>query len=100
MGLYLVEVDLDVSTPEKRAAVFERVEQVITNAGTPTAKLVAGPWGSLNRPTIYMVFNNPDLEQSLPELMGLYNAGLIRDVRSQPITDWKGVKAAAAKVAG
>lgn len=100
MGLYLVEVDLDVSTPEKRAEVFERVEQVVTNAGTPTSKLVAGPWGSLNRPTVYLVFDNPDQEQSLPEIMGLYNAGLIRDVRTQPITDWNGVKAAAAKVEG
>lgn len=100
MGLYLVEVDLDVSTPEKRAEVFERVEQVVTNAGTPTAKLVAGPWGSLNRPTIFMVLDNPDLEQSLPEIMGLYNAGLIRDTRSQPIADWNGVKAAAEKAAG
>ena len=51
MGLYLVEVDIDVSTPEKRAAIMERIEQVVTNKGTPTAKLVAGPFGSLNRPT-------------------------------------------------
>lgn len=32
-----------------------------------------------------MVLDNPDLEQSLPEIVGLYNAGLIRDTRSQPI---------------
>ena len=98
MGLYLVEVDIDVSTPAKRAEIFERIEQVVTNAGTPTAKLVAGPWGSLNRPTIFMVLDNPDMEQSLPEIMGLYNAGLIRDTRSHPIADWNGVKAAAEKV--
>ncbi len=33
MGLYLVEVDIDVSTPEKRAAIMERIEEVITNKG-------------------------------------------------------------------
>ena len=43
MGLYLVEVDIDVSTPDKRGEIFERIEQVVTNTGTPTAKLVAGP---------------------------------------------------------
>ena len=44
-----------------------------------------------------MVLDNPDMEQSLPEIMELYNAGLIRDTRSQPIADWNGVKAAAEK---
>ncbi len=98
MGLYLVEVDIDVSTPEKRAAVMERIEQVVTNKGTPTAKLVAGPFGSLNRPTIYLALDNPDQLQSLPELMGLYEAGLVRDIRTEPVADWDSIKAAAAKV--
>ncbi len=98
MGLYLVEVDIDVSTPEKRAAIMERIEEVITNKGTGTAKLVAGPFGSLHRPTVYFAFDNPDQLQSLPDIMGLYNAGLIRDVRSEAVADWDSIKAAAAKV--
>ena len=100
MAIYLVEVDIDVSTPEKCAAVTERIEEVITNGGTPTAKLLAGPFGSLNRPTVYFAFDNPDLQQSFPELMGSYNAGLIRDIRTEPVADWDSVRAAAAEVEG
>jgi hypothetical protein len=43
MSLYLAEVRFDVSTPEKRTKVMERVEQVVKAGGTPTARLVAGP---------------------------------------------------------
>ena len=98
MALYLVEVQLDVSTPEKRAQIMEQVEQVVKNGGTPDFRLVAGPWGSLENPTLFLVTDNPDLTQSLPALIGFYNAGLIRDLRSRPIIDWEGLKAAAAKV--
>ena len=50
MSLYLVEVRVDVSTPEKRAQVMERVDQVVKAGGTPTARLMAGPWASMENP--------------------------------------------------
>jgi hypothetical protein len=78
---------------------MERVEQVVKERGTPTA-LVAGPWASLENPTVLFVFENPDLNQSLPATMELYNAGLISDIRMRPIMDWEGAKAAAAKAQG
>ncbi len=97
MSLYLVEIQLDLSTPEKRAQVMERVEQVIKEGGTPNSRLVAGPWASMESQTLWLVSDNPDLNAGLPMVMGLYNAGLIRDTRIRPIIDWDGLKAAAAK---
>jgi hypothetical protein len=97
MSLFLVEMRLDVSTPEKVAQITERVEQAIKAGGTPTARLVAGPWSSLENPTLFWVLENPDLSKSMPEIMELYGAGLISDQRIRPIMDWEGTKAAAAK---
>jgi hypothetical protein len=91
---------LDVSTPEKRAQNFARVDQVVKDGGTPNARLVAGPWGSLENPTIWLVADNPDPLKSLPNLMTMYNAGLITDTRVRPIATWADIKAAAAKVPG
>jgi hypothetical protein len=34
----------------------------------------------------------------MPEIIELYNAGLILDTRQRPIMEWEGAKAAAAKV--
>jgi len=98
MSLYLVEIRLDVSTPEKRAQIAERVEQVVQAGGGATARLVAGPWGSLESPTLFLIQDAPDLNQTMPATMELYNAGLVSDARIRPIMDWEGVKAAAAKV--
>jgi hypothetical protein len=100
MSLYLVEVRLDVSTPEKRTKAMERVEQVVKEGGTPTARLVAGPWASMENPTVLFVLENPDLNQSMPGVIELFNAGLIIDTRVRPIMAWEGVKAAAAKAGG
>ncbi len=66
MALYLVEIDLDVSTPEKNAAIIERTERVIKAGGSPTAKLIAGPWVSQETPKTWWVFDNPDLLNSFP----------------------------------
>jgi len=100
MSLYLAEVRLDASTPENRAQRMERVEQVVKAGGTPTFRLVAGPWASMENPTLFFVFENPDLNQSMPAIMELFDAGLISDIRMRPIMDWEGLKAAAAKVQG
>jgi len=100
MSLYLVEVRVDVSTPEKRAQVMERVDQVVKAGGTPTARLMAGPWASMENPTVLFVVENPDLNQTMPAIMELYNAGLVSDTRLRPIMAWEGVKAAAAKAQG
>jgi len=99
MPLYLLEMKLDVSTPQKRDAIIERIEQVVKAGGSPNARLVAGPWVSQENPTLLAVFDNPDLTKSLPARMALYNAGLVTDVRLRPIIDWEGAKAAA-KAAG
>ena len=96
----IVELQLDLSTPEKREQIRERVEQVVKEGGTPTARLVAGPWASMESQTLWLVLDNPDLNQSMPEIIALYNAGLIRDTRSRPIMDWDGLKAAAEKAQG
>ena len=98
MSLYLVETRLDASTPEKRTQIMERVEQVVKAGGTPTARLVAGPWASMENPTLFFVLENPDLNRSMPEIMELFSAGLISDTRMRPIMDWEGTKAATAKV--
>jgi hypothetical protein len=100
MALYLLEVHLDVSTPEKRAQSVARVDQIVKDGGSPNARLVAGPWGSLENPTIWAVFDNPDPLKSLPNLMTMYNAGLITDTRLRPIATWAEVKAAAEKAQG
>jgi hypothetical protein len=100
MSLYLVEVRVEISTQEKRAKVMERIEQVVKEGGTPTARLVAGPWASMENPTVLFVFENPDLNQTMPAIMELFNEGLISDSRMRPIMDWEGVKAAAAKAGG
>ena len=100
MSLYLVEIRVDVSTPEKRAQIMERVEQVVKEGGTPTARLVAGPWACMENPTVIFVLENPDLNLTMPAIIELYNAGLISDSRMRPIMDWEGLKAAAAKVQG
>jgi hypothetical protein len=98
MSLFLSEIRLDASTPEKRAQIMERVEQVIKAGGSGAARLVAGPWASLENPTLFLVQEVSDLNQSMPEIMELYNAGLILDTRQRPIMEWEGAKAAAAKV--
>ena len=61
---------------------------------------MAGPWASMENPTLWIVLDSPDLNAGFPEIIGLYNAGLIRDVRLRPVSDWEGVKAAAAKAQG
>ena len=98
--LYLIEIQLDLSTPEKREQVRERVEQVIKEGGSPTSRLVAGPWVSMESQTLWLVADDPDLNQTMPMTIGLYRAGLIRDTRLRPIIDWDGAKAAAAKAQG
>jgi hypothetical protein len=100
MSLDLVEIRLDASTPEKRTQIVERVEQVVKAGRTPTQRLVAGPWASLENPTLFVVFDNPDLNQTMPEIMELYSAGIISDTRIRPIMDWEAAKAAAAKAQG
>jgi hypothetical protein len=100
MSLYLWEMHLDVSTPEKRAKITERIEEVVKEGGTPTARLVAGPWASLENPTVVAVFEVPDLNQTMPATMELYDEGLINDTHMRPIITWEGAKAAAAKVRG
>ena len=100
MSLFLVEIQMDVSTPEKREQVMQRLEQVVQAGGTPTGRLVAGPWVSLENPTVTLVIDNPDLDQTMPEIIGLYNAGLIRDTRIRPVMDYEKAKAAVAKAQG
>ena len=100
MSLYLVEIRIDVSTPEKRAQMMERIEQMVKDGGNPTDRLVAGPWACMENPTVLFVVENPDLNKTMPQIVGLYNAGLISDSRIRPIIDWEGVKAAVAKAQG
>jgi len=95
MSLYLYELRLDPSTAEKRTQIMERVEQVVKAGGTPTGRLVAGPWASLENPTLYFVFEVTDLNQTMPATMELYSAGLISDMRMRPVMDWASAKAAA-----
>jgi hypothetical protein len=54
----------------------------------------------METPTVIFVLENPDLNQTMPAIMELYNAGLISDSRLRPIMDWEGAKAAAAKAQG
>ena len=98
MSLYLWEMHIDVSTPEKSTKITERIEEIIKEGGTPTSRLVAGPWASLENPTLIAVVEAPDLSQTMPATIELYNEGLITDMRIRPIISWEGVKAAAAKV--
>ncbi len=98
MALYLLELDLDPA-PQKRDAIIERVDQVVKAGGSPTSKLIAGPWISHERPTLLAIVEIPDLMKSLPPRMELYYAGLITDIRLRPIANWEEVKAAA-KAAG
>ena len=100
MSLYLLEIQLDPSTPEKQAQIMEQVEQVVKNNGTPTSQLVAGPWASIENPTLFFVVEIQDLNQTMPEVIALYTAGLIRDTRMRPIMDYEGAKAAMAKAQG
>ncbi|HVN91163.1 MAG TPA: hypothetical protein VMT61_15225 [Candidatus Binataceae bacterium] len=99
MGLYLLEMDVDASTPEKNAAIMERVEQVIKAGGTPNAKLIAGPWVSYESPKLWLVVDNPDLHKSFAARIQLYNAGLVPKVRVHPIATWEEA-ITAAKAAG
>ncbi len=100
MALYLAEMDLDVSTPEKRAAIMERAEQVVKAGGTPNSKLVAGPWASHENPKLFWVFDSPDLTKSFPERMALFNGGLLKNLRINPIATWEETKAAAKAAEG
>ena len=92
--LYLVEIQLDISKQEE---VMARIEQLVKENGTPTSTLVAGPWFSMENPTMWLVAENPDLTKTMPEIISLYENGLIKDTRQRPIIDFEGVKAAAAK---
>ena len=98
MSLYLWEMHLDVSTPEKRTKLMERIEEVVKAGGSPSGRLVAGPWASLENPTLVAVVETPDLSQSMPATMELYNEGLINNMHIRPIMTWEGAKAVAAKV--
>ncbi len=100
MALYLLEMDLEVSTPEKRAAIMERADQVIKAGGTPAAKLIAGPWVSHETPKMWWVFDNPDLVKSFPARMQLYYAGLVTKIQLHPIATWEEAKAAAKAAEG
>jgi hypothetical protein len=100
MSLYLYELRLDASTPDKRAQIMERVEQAVKAGGAPAGRLVAGPWASLENPTLFAVFEVSDLNQTMPGTMELYNTNLITDMRMRPIMDWEGAKAAAATAQG
>ena len=94
MSLYLFEVQLNI---EKQGQVMARVEQLVKENGTPNAKLITGPWFSQENPTMWLVVDNPDLDQSMPELISLYDNGLIKDTRLRPMIDFDGLKAAVAK---
>ncbi len=100
MSLYLAEIQFDLSTPEKRAQIRERVDQLVQDGGTPTARLKGGPWGSMESGTLWLVMDSPDLNAGFPEVIALYNAGLIRDTRLRPVMEWEGLKAAADKAQG
>ena len=97
MSLYLLEVQLNI---EKQEQVMARVEQLVKENGTPNATLMAGPWFSQENPTMWLVVENPDLNQSMPELISLYENGLIKDTRLRPMIDFDGLKAAVAKAQG
>ena len=97
MSLYLLEVKLNI---EEQEQVMARVEQVVKEGGTPNAKLIAGPWFSQENPTMWLLVDNPDLDKSMPELISLYENGLITDTRVRPMIDFDGLKAAMAKAQG
>ena len=100
MSLYLTEITLDLSTKEKRQAIVERMEEVIKAGGTDTARLVAGPWVSLESSTVWVVTDIPDVGKTLEEMARLTVAGLLVERRLRPIAEWADVLEVAGKIDG
>ena len=100
MSLFLSEFMLDLSTKEKRQAVVENIGQTIKDGGTPNARIVAGPWVSLENSSVWGVLDIPDVSKTMEETAQFMVAGLLIERRLRPIANWADVPPVASKIDG
>ena len=100
MSLYLAEFMVDLSTKEKRTAIFDNFAEVVKNGGTPNARLIGGPWASLEKQSFFAVVDIPDMKQIMGETFGFVIAGLLVEQRLRPIASWEDTVTLAKEVDG